>query len=123
MADLSIPARIERTSAAAFLVCALEGAGWSLERLARAQDSLADFLPQALPPSTESLGRLFWKMAETLQIALAGPLLGMILSPPVAFLAVRGPIAGPAVNMIAVVVIGLERFGQWARRRFIGRDA
>lgn len=112
------PGRIDRPPALAFLgyaaglvliLWAFDGAGWSAEKLAKSPPQLADFLSRSWPPSTHNLGRLGWKMVETLQIALAGAVLGVILSLPVALLAARGLIAGRAVNTAVRVMLGFFR--------------
>lgn len=119
MADLSqAPSRFGRPGAGAFLsyalalvlvVWALDGAGWSMERLAASPPRLADFLSRAWPPATDSLGRLAWKMVETLQIAIAGATLGIVLSLPIAMLAARGVLAGPGVNRAVRMGLGFVR--------------
>jgi phosphonate transport system permease protein len=118
MTDRALPARLERPPALAFLGYALglglilwafNGAGWSGGKLIGAPPQLADFLSRSWPPSTHNLGRLGWKMVETLQIALAGAALGVLLSLPVALLAARGLIAGPWVNGALRMVLGFLR--------------
>ncbi|ALG90649.1 MAG: phosphonate ABC transporter, permease protein PhnE [Pseudomonadota bacterium] len=118
MTDRTIPARFERPSALAFLgygaavlliLWSFQGAGWSADRLMRSPPALADFMSRSWPPSTHNLGRLSLKMVETLQIALAGAVLGVLLSVPVAMLAARGLIAGPVVNSVVRIVLGFFR--------------
>lgn len=112
------PTRYETPSAISFLgyaaailiiVWSFDGAGWSVDKLVSSPPLLADFISRAWPPSTDSLERLSWKMVETLQIALAGTVLGVVLSLPIALLAARGLIAGPIVNTITRVVLGFFR--------------
>ena len=112
------PARIERPSALAFLgyalavtilVWSLDGAGWSAERLMTSGPRLADFLDRAWPPSTDALTRLGWKMVETLQIAIAGAALGVLLSLPVALLATRDLLVARWVTVLVRVVLGFIR--------------
>ncbi|SLN20279.1 Phosphate-import permease protein PhnE [Pseudoruegeria aquimaris] len=112
------PARIERPSALAFLgygaallviLWSFRGAGWSGERLMHAPPALADFMTRSWPPATDALGRLGLKMIETLQIAVAGAALGVVLSLPIALLAARGLIAGRAVNTAVRVMLGVMR--------------
>lgn len=110
MTDITLT-RFERPSALAFLGYALglsiifwclAGAGFSLEKMVSSPPRFADFATRAFPPNLEPqvLARLGWKMVETLQIAVAGAVIGVILSVPVALLAARGLIAGPWVNQI-----------------------
>lgn len=112
------PARIERPSALAFLayvlvaialVWAFDGAGWSAEKLASSGPRLADFMSRAWPPSFDALDRLGLKMVETLQIAIAGAALGIVLSLPVALLAARGVLAGRFVNWLTRTTLGFIR--------------
>jgi phosphonate transport system permease protein len=104
-------ARFERPSAISFLGYALglvvifwclAGVGFSVEKVASAPPRFADFAARAFPPNLgpQVLSRLGWKMVETLQIAFAGAVIGVILSIPVALLAAKGLIAGPWVNQI-----------------------
>ena len=119
MTDIS-PARLERPSVVSFLGYALglaiifwclAGAGFSLDKVMTAPPRFADFAARAFPPNMDPqvLSRLGWKMVETLQIAVAGAVIGVILSVPVALLAARGLIAGPAVNHFVRVVLGFIR--------------
>ena len=119
MTDLS-PARVERPSAVTFLAYVLglaiifwclAGAGFSLDKVMTAPPRFADFANRAFPPNMDPqvLYRLGWKMVETLQIAVAGAVIGVILSVPVALLAARGLIAGPVVNQIVRVILGFIR--------------
>lgn len=112
------PARFERPSALAFigyamgigiLLWSFQGAGWSVEKLLRSPPMLADFISRSWPPSTANLSRLSWKMVETLQIALAGAALGVVLSVPVALLAARGLVAGRWMNTTTRTVLGFFR--------------
>lgn len=119
MTDLA-PPRYGHPSAVAFIGYALSiavifwcmaGAGFSLEKVITAPPRFADFLDRALPPNMEPrvLARLGWKMVETMQIAVAGAVIGVILSLPVALLAARGLIAGHWVNQIVRTVLGFIR--------------
>lgn len=114
------PARFERVSALGFLGYAagialilwcLNGAGFSLDKVATAPPRFADFMSRAWPPNIEPsvLSRLGWKMVETLQIALAGAVIGVILSVPIALLAARGLIVAPWVNQITRTILGFLR--------------
>jgi len=120
MTSLATPARYERPPAFAFIgyvlgltliVWCLAGAGFSLEKMATAPPRFADFLDRAFPPNTDpqTLVRLGWKMVETLQIAVAGAVIGVILSIPVALLAARGLIAGVWVNQFVRNILGFIR--------------
>lgn len=119
MTDLS-PARFERPSAVSFLAYAgalvlvlwcFAGAGFSVEKMVTSPPRFADFASRAFPPNLDpqTLGRLGWKMVETLQIAVAGAVIGVILSLPVALIAARGLIFGPVVNQTVRILLGFVR--------------
>lgn len=120
MTDLTAPARLDRPSAVSFLAYAgalvlivwcLAGAGFSLEKVVTSPPRFADFASRAFPPNLDPqvLARLGWKMVETMQIAVAGAVIGVILSLPVALLAARGLIAGPWVNQSVRIALGFIR--------------
>ncbi|MFW2590072.1 phosphonate ABC transporter, permease protein PhnE [Sagittula sp. SSi028] len=109
MTDATLPTRFDRPPALAFvgyvlglalIFWCLAAAGFSVDKVMSSPPRFADFLGRAFPPnlSPDALTRLGWKMVETLQIAIAGAVLGVIISVPVAVLATRGLIAGPWVN-------------------------
>ena len=120
MTDFAAPARLERPSALAFLgyaagivivVWCFAGAGFSLEKMATAPPRFADFIDRAFPPNLapDTLVRQGWKMVETLQIALAGAVLRVILSVPIALLAARGLIAAPWISQVIRTILGFIR--------------
>lgn len=124
MTDITRPrsdlARFERPSSIGFLgyvlglfiiFWCLAGAGFSIEKVANSPARFADFASRAFPPNLEPqvLARLGWKMIETLQIAVAGAVIGVILSVPVALLAAKGLIAGPWVNQITRTALSFVR--------------
>ncbi|AZL58279.1 phosphonate ABC transporter, permease protein PhnE [Tabrizicola piscis] len=91
------------------ILWSLEGAGWSMDRLLSSPPKLADFFSRAWPPSTHNLDRLAWKMVETLQIAVAGAAIGIILSLPIALLAARNVLVGRGINQMVRVLLGFIR--------------
>lgn len=120
MTSLATPTRYERPSAFSFIgyvlgltliVWCLAGAGFSLEKMASAPPRFADFIDRAFPPNIDpqTLQRLGWKMVETLQIAVAGAVIGVAFSVPVALFAARGLIAGVWVNQIVRNILGFIR--------------
>ncbi|MDO6589949.1 phosphonate ABC transporter, permease protein PhnE [Loktanella sp. D2R18] len=120
MTNSTILLRYERPSALSFIGYALglaliawclAGAGFSVEKMVTAPPRFADFLDRAFPPNMDpkTLNRLGWKMIETLQIAVAGAVIGVILSIPVALLAARGLIAGVWVNQIVRNILSFIR--------------
>lgn len=105
MADLltlkhsRMPDRFERPGAfhfvayvalLAFVVWSFQGAGWSFSALVSGGPALVDFLSRAWPPSLERLPQLSKALLETFQMALAGTLIGIVLSLPLAILAAKG---------------------------------
>lgn len=119
MTDAALP-RFERPSILSFLgyvlglviiFWCLSGAGFSLEKVVNSPPRFADFASRAFPPNLEPdvLARLGWKMVETLQIAVAGAVIGVLLSVPVALLAAKGLIVGPWVNQIVRTGLGFIR--------------
>lgn len=120
MTDIAPPARYDRPSAFAFLSYAaavviilwsFAGAGFSIEKVISSPPRFADFLSRAFPPNLEPsvLARLGWKMLETLQIALAGAVIGVILSVPIALLAARNLIFGPWISQVVRTILGFIR--------------
>jgi phosphonate transport system permease protein len=120
MTDMALPARYERPSALAFLFYAaavtivlwsFAGAGFSIEKVISSPPRFADFLDRAFPPNLEPkvLERLSWKMLETLQIALAGAVIGVILSVPIALIAARDLVVAPWINQIVRTILGFIR--------------
>lgn len=121
MTDLtSTPPRYEQPSALAFLgyaagvvivLWSLSGAGFSVDKVLTAPPRFADFVDRAFPPNLDPrvLERLGWKMLETLQIAVAGAALGVVLSIPIALLAARGLIAAPWINQTVRTILGFIR--------------
>lgn len=120
MTDFSAPARYDRPSALAFLGYAVgvavilwsfAGAGFSIEKVISSPPRFADFLDRAFPPNLEHkvLTRLGAKMLETLQIALAGAVIGVVLSVPIALLAARDLIVGLWVTHVVRTVLGFIR--------------
>lgn len=114
------PTRYERPSAVSFLgyllglvivFWCLTGAGFSLEKVMTSPPRFADFLDRALPPNLEPkvLERLGWKMVETLQIAVAGAVIGVILSIPIALFAARELVTNLWVNQIVRTILGFIR--------------
>jgi phosphonate transport system permease protein len=91
------------------ILWSLEGAGWSVDRLLSSPPKLADFFSRAWPPSTHNLDRLAWKMVETLQIAVAGAAIGIVLSLPIALMAARGVLVGRGVNLVVRIILGFIR--------------
>ncbi|WP_420336148.1 phosphonate ABC transporter, permease protein PhnE [Roseibium sp.] len=105
MADIELkrarllPGRFERPGAfqftvyvaiAAFVIWSFQGAGFSLSALLSGGPSMVDFLSRAWPPSGERLPQLSLALLETFQMALAGTIIGIVVSLPLAVLAAKG---------------------------------
>ena len=96
MSDHAMPARLERPriltfvlliAAAAFVLSSFTTTGVSLEKLIRGLPALGRLGSQMFPPSTERLEAVFWSLLQTFQMAVAGTILGLALSLPLAILA------------------------------------
>lgn len=95
------PSRLSGVSPAAFMgwvvliaviVTSMNDVAPSLDRLASGIPNMLSLFDRMTPPNTEEafLGRVFWKIIETFQIALVGAAIGIVLSLPIAWLAARG---------------------------------
>lgn len=96
-----MPDRFARVSALEFtlifvvltlVVVSIAEVAPSPDRLADSGPRVVRLLERAWPPSVEPdfLYRTLWKLLETLQIALAGTVIGVILSFPLAWLSAKG---------------------------------
>ena len=101
MADQTAPARFGRLSpltfamvvaVAAFVLVSIQQVSPSPGQLAGGVPRMANLVDRMLPPSFEPgfLVRVFWRLLETFQIAIAGTAIGMLLSLPIAWLSARG---------------------------------
>lgn len=79
-------------AAGALVVASLGEVAPSPQRLIEGGPRMARLVDRMLPPELDPafLGRMGWSILETLQIALVGTALGVIVSFPVAFCAARG---------------------------------
>lgn len=73
--------------ALAFVVSSLQASGLSIDRLVRGLPSVARLGEQMFPPSLERLEPILWSIFQTFQMAVAGTVLGLVLSVPLAILA------------------------------------
>jgi phosphonate transport system permease protein len=112
------PARFDRPSplafacyvaAFAFAIAAVQSAGLSTERLARGLPSLGRILDQMFPPNLERAIPIGLSLFETFQMAVAGTVLGVIASVPIAILAARGLSPHPAVYYAARSLVSFFR--------------
>ncbi|MBZ0216343.1 MAG: phosphonate ABC transporter, permease protein PhnE [Fimbriimonadaceae bacterium] len=96
MSDVPPPLRFSRPSPLGFVfttlilalvISSFYTSGLSLEKLIRGLPSLARLGTQMFPPSSERLVPVFWSLLQTFQMAVAGTVLGLALSLPLAILA------------------------------------
>ncbi|MEL7303214.1 MAG: phosphonate ABC transporter, permease protein PhnE, partial [Pseudomonadota bacterium] len=98
---IAVPDRVAHISAVQFtlgfavialIVGSVMQVAPSPERLAESGPRVVRLLERAWPPETDPafLTRMFWKLLETLQIALAGTVIGVILSFPLAWMSAKG---------------------------------
>ena len=96
-----LPSRLPRMSAlsfaltigaAAIILVSIGQVAPSFERLANGLPNMGNLLWRMSPPNTDPafLLRIFWRIVETFQIALAGAAIGIVFSLPIAWAAARG---------------------------------
>ncbi|MFP4251381.1 MAG: phosphonate ABC transporter, permease protein PhnE [Guyparkeria sp.] len=79
------------------------------ERLLRGIGNLGDFLARAFPPDTGGLDAIAWAMLETLNIAIVGVSVGVVLSLPFALLAARNTSPHPLLRSAVRLMIATMR--------------
>ncbi|MFO7808432.1 phosphonate ABC transporter, permease protein PhnE [Guyparkeria sp.] len=97
---------------AAFLALFIQGVvaiELTPERLVRGVGNLGDFLARAFPPDTGGLDAIGWAMLETLNIAIVGVSVGVVLSVPFALLAARNTSPHPLVRSLVRLMIATMR--------------
>lgn len=96
MSDATLPRRFERPgaltfvlllAAAAFVIASFHQSGLSAEKLIRGLPALGRLAEQMFPPSLERLPQTLSMLLQTFMMAVAGTLLGLVLSVPLAILA------------------------------------
>jgi phosphonate transport system permease protein len=111
-------ARFERMSAlsfvlmfaaAAFVVWSFGSVGLSSERIARGIPAMGSILMRMMPPDLDRLPQILWQLLITFQMAVAGCVLGLVLSLPLAILAADGISPHPALKAMARGLIALFR--------------
>jgi phosphonate transport system permease protein len=85
------------------------GAQVSFGELAKGMPWIADFLGRMLPPNWEFMGKLVKPAIETVQIALWGTLLAVVLAVPLCFFAARNISPNPAVFHAMRQVLNITR--------------
>lgn len=81
----------------------------TLERLLKGTVNLTHFLGRAFPPNLKDLDTIGWAMFETLNIAIVGVVVGVILSVPFSLLAARNTTPAPWVRHVVKLVIATMR--------------
>lgn len=116
MTERPAPPRIERPSAisfallvaaAALVVSSFQGVGFSVSDLVVGLPQMMRILGEMFPPAHDRWDRVFFSLLETFHMALAGTVLGVLLSVPLAVLACRSltaswPLRTAARSLIAV---------------------
>ena len=77
---------------AAIVIASITQVAPSPDRLANGIPRMVKLISRMLPPNMDPdfLMRVFWRLVETFQIAIAGTVIGVVLSLPIAFLSARG---------------------------------
>lgn len=110
MPDHVLPGRLQRPSAftfvlslcvIAFIIASFTTSGISFDRLARGVPALGRLGSQMFPPSLERLEPVFWSLLQTFQMSVAGTILGLVFSLPLAILA--APSLSPHPALVWVV--------------------
>lgn len=118
MSDHTLPARLERPriltfvlliAGAALVLSSFSTSGVSLEKLIRGLPALGRLGSQMFPPSTERLEAVFWSLLQTFQMAVAGTILGLAVSLPLAILAAPSLSPHPVLVWIVRGVVAFFR--------------
>lgn len=98
-------------SAAALIIAAVSDVSPSPQTLVQGVPRIGALLGRMLPPETDPafLLRMVWWLLETLEIALAGTVLGVILSLPVAWLSARNLSPVPSIAFLFKGVVSFFR--------------
>ncbi|MBV6656876.1 MAG: phosphonate ABC transporter, permease protein PhnE [Devosiaceae bacterium] len=96
---------------AAVIIASIMDVSPSPERLIEGGPRIASLLDRMLPPNTDPafLERMFWRLVETMQIAIAGTALGVLLSLPIAWLSARGITPVPLLAFVFKGLVSLFR--------------
>lgn len=117
---MTLPDRLPPLSAARFVLLfaalallwvSFAQVGPAPEKLVQGLPNMGKLVSRMMPPNLEAdfLLRMGWKVIETLQIALVGALIGIVLSLPLAFLAARNLSPFGRGGMIVKAVISFFR--------------
>ncbi len=96
-------------AALAFVIASFTSSGISFDRLERGIPALGRLASQMFPPSIERLESVLWSLLQTFQMAVAGTILGLALSLPLAILAAPGLSPHPIFVWITRGVVAFFR--------------
>ncbi len=93
----------------AFVVWSMMSVGLSLERMERGIPAIGSILSRMFPPDIERLPQILWQLLITFQMAVAGTVLGLFFSFPLAILAAEGLSPHPLIKAGARGLIAFFR--------------
>jgi phosphonate transport system permease protein len=114
----ALPPRLERPGPLAFalavgvgalIVSSFVGAQVSPARFLEGLPRMAEMIGRMLPPDVTRLEPVAWRLVETLQMAVAGTVIGVVLSLPLAVLATRRHTPAGWVRWLARGIVALFR--------------
>lgn len=95
--------------ALAFVIWSFTSADLSVERLQRGIPAMGSILQRMMPPDLERLPQILWSLLVTFQMAVAGTVLGLVFSFPLAVLAAEGLSPHPVARWLSRGLIALFR--------------
>ncbi|MCU0987727.1 MAG: phosphonate ABC transporter, permease protein PhnE [Acetobacteraceae bacterium] len=117
-AAAGLPARLERPGILAFLlwvaalalvVTSFKGVGFSASEFVKGLPQMARFASGLFPPSLERIEPVLWSLLETFQMAIAGTVIGVLLSVPFAILSAQRLSPHPVVQWATRALVSLFR--------------
>lgn len=93
----------------AFIVWSFSTAGLSIDRLQRGVPAMGSILSRMMPPDLERLPQILWSLLVTFQMAVAGTVLGLLFSFPLAVFATDGLTPHPILRWCSRGLIALFR--------------
>jgi phosphonate transport system permease protein len=95
--------------AVAFILWSFTATGLSLDRLVRGVPAIGSILERMFPPDLDRLDRILASLLVTFQMAVAGCVLGLVLSFPLAIVAADGVSPNAILRIVARGLIALFR--------------
>lgn len=117
-AAAGLPVRFERPGILAFLlwvaalalvITSFRGVGFSASEFVSGLPQMARFASGLFPPSFARIEPVLWSLLETFQMAIAGTVIGVLLSVPFAILSARRLSPHPIVQWLARALVSLFR--------------